>query len=242
MEIIRIVIGAYLIYYGLSGFPWPKRDRHKKFLALSCIFITLGGLLGIILANWIILIMGGVLGFGIIILNIKFARNPKKIARDVTFLYEILRKNYKGFFDSDVDIVYATAMIYLHPYIRVGKLNLADIKLHFSGLIDTYADNLDCPGFFNDFALTMVYIRELMDYLSAYSLQKLDNGNPSKNTLRAVDYATEKREGSLIIVNYITKTAQQSIEENRIDLSIWRSKIENSLASPNLAQLLKNQL
>ena len=242
MEIIRIVIGAYLIYYGLSGFPWPKKDHHKKFLALSCIFITLGGLLGIILASWIILIVGTVLGFGIVMLNIKFARGPKKIARDVTILYETLRKNYQGFFNSDVDIVYAAAVIYLRPYIKVGKLNLSDIKSQFSDLIDTFVGSLDCPGFFNDFALIMVYVRELMDYLSAFSLQKLAEGNPSKNTLRAVGYATEKREGCFIVVNYTTKMARQLMEENRIDLSKWRRKIEKALASPELAQLLKNQL
>ena len=197
--------------------------------------------MGIILASWIILIMGGALGFGIVMLNIKFARNPKKIARDVTLLYETLRKNYQVFFNSDVDIVYAAAMIYLQPYIRVGKLNISDIKSQFSDLIDTFASSLDCPGFFNDFALTMVYIRELMNYLSAYSLQKLAKGNPSKNTLRAVDYATKKREGSLIVVNYTTKMTRQLMEENRINLSKWHSKIEKALATPELAQLLKNQ-
>ncbi|MGB8226433.1 MAG: hypothetical protein WCE45_06175 [Sedimentisphaerales bacterium] len=222
VRILTILVGAFLLYFGLSSFPWPKKDRHKKHLALGCMFLAVSGFLGILFTSWIILVVGAVLGFGIVMLYLKLARNPRTMARDVTFVYETLRKSYQDLFDSEIDIVYAAAMIYLQPYIKVGKLTLLDIKSQLSGLMDIYAGNLDCPGFFNGFALSLIKISELADGLTE-------------------EIAEGTIQSSSIVVDDATKTTRYLMEADQINLPKWHSKIKNALASPELAELLINR-
>lgn len=222
MYIIKIVIGIFLIGYGISSFPWPKEDRHKKVLALGCIFIIAGGLIGILANSWIVLVAGAVIGFGVVMLHDKIARNPQTMAKDTTYIYEKLRKDYGKLFHTKADIIYGAAIIYLAPYIKVGKLFSSDIKTELSDLVGTFKGDFDCPGFFNDFALFIIRMSEIADGLTEQIAEA---------TVRS----------SLIVVARTTEHTRFLMEEGNLVLPKWDKKINNALDSTEFEELLKRK-
>lgn len=222
MYIIKIVIGIFLILYGMSSFPWPKEDRHKKYLALGCIFIVAGGLIGILANNWIVLVTGAVIGFGVVMLHNRIARNPQTMAKDTTYIYEKLRKDYGELFRTKADIIYGAAIIYLAPYIKVGKLFSSDIKTELSDLVDTFESDFDCPGFFNDFAFFIMKVSEIADGLNEQIAEATVQSN-------------------LIVVVHATKHTRFLMEGGKLVLPKWDKKINNALDSAEFEELLKKK-
>lgn len=222
MYIIKIVIGIFLIGYGISSFPWPKEDRHKKVLALGCVSIIAGGLIGILANSWIVLVAGAVNGFGVVMLHDKIARNPQTMAKDTTYIYEKLRKDYGKLFRTKSDIIYGAAIIYLAPYIKVGKLFSSDIKTDLSDLVNTFKDDFDCPGFLNDFAFFIIKMSEIADGLTEQIAEA---------TVRS----------SLIVVARTTEHTRFLMEEGKLVLPKWDKKINNALDSTEFEELLKRK-
>ncbi len=63
LPLVSFVFAAYYIYFGLSSFPYPKEDRHKRGLAIGCIIFVLAGVLTVAFGSWWFITAGMIFGY-----------------------------------------------------------------------------------------------------------------------------------------------------------------------------------